>query len=283
MDSVDDVRMNPYNPRLKTLIDTRQKVNIPMQNIRLQKMIAQAGVASRRKAEQLISQGRVQVNGKVITALGTQVDPQQDVVTVGGRRLSNHLPQASYLLLNKPRGYLTTCHDDQNRPTVLDLLKRQSGRLFPVGRLDVNSEGVLLLTNDGTLAHRFMHPSYHIPRIYLVKIQGVVADHEMERLRRGIALEDGKTLPAQVDMVRKGDKTCWLRLTLYEGRHRQIHRMLQRCGGYTVKKLQRTAMGPLSIAGLPVGSYRALEPFELARLRQSCRLDKRSTSRRNRR
>lgn len=253
-----------------------------MQNIRLQKMIAQAGVASRRKAEQLISRGQVQVNGKIITTLGTRVDPQRDVVTVGGRRLSNHLPQASYLLLNKPRGYLTTCHDDQNRPTVLDLLKRQPGRLFPVGRLDVNSEGVLLLTNDGALAHRFMHPSYHIPRTYLVKIQGVAADHEMERLRRGISLEDGKTLPAQVERVRKGDKTCWLRLTLYEGRHRQIHRMLQRCGGYTVKKLQRTAMGPLSIAGLPVGSYRSLEPFELARLRQACRLDKRSTARRQR-
>lgn len=253
-----------------------------MQNIRLQKMIAQAGVASRRKAEQLISQGRVQVNGKIITTLGTQVDPQRDVVSVGGRRLSNHLPQATYLLLNKPRGYLTTCHDDQHRPTVLDLLKRQPGRLFPVGRLDVNSEGVLLLTNDGALAHRCMHPSFHIPRTYLVKIQGVAADHEMERLRRGISLADGKTLPAQIEMVRKGDKTCWLRFTLYEGRQRQIHRMLQRCGGYTVKKLQRTAMGPLGLAGLPVGSYRPLEPFELARLRQACRLDKRSTARRHR-
>lgn len=254
-----------------------------MQNIRLQKMIAQAGIASRRKAEQLISAGRVQVNGHIITTLGTQVDPSRDVVTVGGKRLSNHLPAASYFLLNKPRGYLTTCNDELNRPTVLDLLKRQPGRLFPVGRLDVNSEGVLLLTNDGTLAHRFMHPSYHIPRTYLVKIQGVATDHEMERLRRGIFLEDGKTLPAQVEMVRKGDKTCWLRITLYEGRHRQIHRMLQRCGGYTVKKLQRTAMGPLTIAGLPVGAYRTLEPFEIKRLRQFCRLDKRSTSKRSRR
>jgi pseudouridine synthase len=254
-----------------------------MQNIRLQKVIAQAGIASRRKAEQLISQGRVQVNGKIITTLGTQVDPKRDVVTVGGRRLSNHLPQASYLLLNKPRGYITTCNDEQNRHTVLDLLKRKPGRLFPVGRLDVNSEGVLLLTNDGTLAHRLMHPSYHIPRTYLVKIQGVVADHEMERLRRGVYLEDGKTLPAQVEMVRKGDKTCSLRITLYEGRHRQIHRMLQRCGGYTVKRLQRTAMGPLSVSGLPVGGYRSLEPFEVKRLHQACRSDKRPTSKRTRR
>lgn len=254
-----------------------------MQNIRLQKIIAQAGVASRRKAEQLISQGRVQVNGKVICTLGTQVDPQRDVVTVGGRRLSNRSPQASYLVLNKPRGYITTCNDDRNRRTVLDLLKHQPGRLFPVGRLDVNSEGVLLLTNDGTLAHRLMHPSYHIPRTYMVKIQGVAADHEMERLRRGVFLEDGKTSPAQIEMVRKGNKTSWLRITLYEGRHRQIHRMLQRCGGYTVKKLQRTAMGPLSVAGLPLGTYRSLEPFEITRLQQACRLAKRSTSKRNRR
>ena len=254
-----------------------------MQNVRLQKVIAQAGVASRRKAEQLISQGSVRVNGKVITTLGTQVDPQRDVVTVDGRRLSDRVPQASYLLLNKPRGYLTTCNDDQNRRTVLDLLKRAPGRLFPVGRLDVNTEGVLLLTNDGALAHRLLHPSYRIPRTYMVKLQGIATDPEMERLRRGVYLEDGKTSPAQVEMVRKGNKTCWLRITLYEGRHHQIHRMIQRCGGYTVKKLQRTAMGPLSVAGLPLGGYRSLEPFEITRLRQACRLDKRPTSKRNRR
>ncbi len=247
-----------------------------MQRIRLQKIIAQAGVASRRKAEQLITQGRVQVNGKVITTLGTQIDPKSDAVSVNGRPLSRHSPQACYILLNKPRGYITTCNDEQNRPTVLDLVKRHHGRLFPVGRLDVNSEGALLLTNDGILAHRLMHPRYRIPRTYMVKIQGVMANDEMEHLQRGVSLDDAKTQPARVEMVRRGDKTCWLRLTLYEGRHRQIHRMLQQCGGYTVKRLQRTAMGPLSIKGLSLGNYRSLEPFELTRLRQACRLNKAS-------
>ena len=246
-----------------------------MQNIRLQKVIAQAGVASRRKAEQLIVQGRVKVNGKITTILGTQVDPAVDVVAVDDRRLLRHLPQSHYILLNKPRGYVTTCDDERGRPTVLDLLKHQPGRLFPVGRLDVNSEGVLLLTNDGTLAHRLMHPRYRIPRTYLVKLQGIVADQEIERLRRGMVLEDGRTLPAQVHIVRRTAKSCLLRLTLYEGRHRQIHRMLQRCGGHTVKKLQRIAMGPLAVAGLPLGNYRVLESFEVTRLRRACHLDKR--------
>ncbi|MEE8301180.1 MAG: pseudouridine synthase [Candidatus Tectomicrobia bacterium] len=246
-----------------------------MQNIRLQKVIAQAGVASRRKAEQLIVQGRVKVNGKITTILGTQVDPAVDVVAVDDRRLLRHLPQSHYILLNKPRGYVTTCDDERGRLTVLDLLKHQPGRLFPVGRLDVNSEGVLLLTNDGTLAHRLMHPRYRIPRTYLVKLQGIVADQEIERLRRGMVLEDGRTLPAQVHIVRRTAKSCLLRLTLYEGRHRQIHRMLQRCGGHTVKKLQRTAMGPLAVAGLPLGNYRVLESFEVTRLRRACHLDKR--------
>ena len=247
-----------------------------MQRIRLQKIIAQAGVASRRKAEHLITQGRVQVNGKVITTLGTQVDPKSDAVSVNGRPLLRHSPQAYYILLNKPRGYITTCNDEQNRLTVLDLLNRHPGRLFPVGRLDVNSEGALLLTNDGTLAYRLMHPRYRIPRTYMVKVQGLLADDEIEQLRRGVFLDGAKTQPARVDMVRRGDRTCWLRLTLYEGRHRQIHRMLRQCGGHTVKRLQRTAMGPVSISGLSLGHYRSLEPFELARLRHACRLNKAS-------
>ncbi|MCZ6874574.1 MAG: pseudouridine synthase, partial [bacterium] len=159
---------------------------------------------------------------------------------------------------------------------VLDLLKHHPGRLFPVGRLDVNSEGALLLTNDGTLAHRLMHPRYRIPRTYMVKIQGVITNDEMEHLRRGVSLGDGKTQLTRVEIVRRGDKTCWLRLTLYEGRYHQIHRMLQQCGGYTVKRLQRTAVGPLSITGLSLGNYRSLEPFELTRLRQACRLNKAS-------
>ncbi len=244
-----------------------------MSGVRLQKVIAQAGVASRRKAEVLISQGQVQVNGHTVTTLGTTVDPTTDVVTVKGRRLPAP-PTLHYILLHKPRGYVTTCEDEAGRPTVLHLLKRQPVRLFPVGRLDVNSEGLLLLTNDGVLANRLLHPRYRVPRTYLVKIQGVMTEQELARLRRGVMLEEGKTLPVRAHIARRSDKTCWLRLTLYEGRHRQIHRMLQRCGGYTVKRLQRIAMGPLSLGGLPPGRSRPLEAFEVARLRQACQLAK---------
>jgi 23S rRNA pseudouridine2605 synthase len=242
-----------------------------MQGTRLQKVIAQAGVASRRKAETLIAQGRVTVNGQRVTALGTTVDPSVDTVVVDGRRLPWHTPLV-YVLLHKPRGYVTTCDDEQGRPTVLDLLKRPSVRLFPVGRLDVNSEGVLLLTNDGHLANRLLHPRYRMARKYLVRLQGVIADGEVELLRHGVVLDDGPTLPAQVQVVRRAEKSCWLRLTLFEGRHRQIHRMLQHCGGYSVTRLQRVTMGPLTLAGLPPGSSRQLDPSEVSRLQRACRL-----------
>jgi 23S rRNA pseudouridine2605 synthase len=242
-----------------------------MPDMRLQKVMAHAGVASRRKAETLITQGRVTVNGERVTALGTTVDPAVDVVVVHGRRLRWQTPLV-YVLLHKPRGYVTTCQDEQRRRTVFDLLKRQPARLFPVGRLDMNSEGVLLLTNDGELANRLLHPRYRIPRTYMVKIQGLITDEEVEQLRRGIMLEDGRTSPAQVQVIRRAGKSCWLRLTLYEGRHRQIHRMLQRCGGYSVKRLQRVAMGPLTLAGLPLGRARQLDALEVARLQRACHL-----------
>ncbi|MGQ4808087.1 Ribosomal large subunit pseudouridine synthase B [Candidatus Entotheonellaceae bacterium PAL068K] len=244
-----------------------------MSEVRLQKVIAQAGVASRRKAELLIVQGRVVVNGKTVTTLGTTVDPTLDVVVVNGRCLR---PQAAlyYVLLHKPRGYVTTCNDEQRRPTIFDLLKQQPARLFPVGRLDVNTEGVLLLTNDGQLAHRLMHPRYRVPRTYVVKIQGLIEPEQVENLRQGVVLDDGKTSPARVHMMRRSTKNCWVRLTLYEGRQRQVHRMLQHCGGYRVKSLQRIALGPLTLVGLPLGRYRRLEAFEVRRLQQACGLKK---------
>lgn len=241
-----------------------------MQAVRLQKVMAQAGVASRRQAERLITQGRVMVNGQAVTQMGTLVDPGTDVVRVDGQRLHHQIPRR-YVLLHKPRGCVTTCEDEQGRSTVLDLLPPQPGRLFPVGRLDVNSEGVLLLTNDGQLAHRLLHPRYRIPRVYVVQVHGMVTERDVERLRRGVNLDDGKTLPARVQIVRQVEKNCTLRLTLYEGRHRQIHRMLERCGPYRVKRLQRTAMGPLTLAGLPPAGSRMLEPFEVARLQRVCR------------
>lgn len=240
---------------------------------RLQKIIAQAGLASRRKAEDMIRQGRVRVNGSTVTALGTTVDALHDVVTVDGRRLRPRAPMR-YLILHKPAGCVTTAHDEKGRPTVFDLLKQRPVRLFPVGRLDFNTEGLLLLTNDGPLANRLLHPRYGMPRVYLVRVNGSVADRDLEAMRRGVELPEGKTLPAQVQVVRRSEKTCWLRLTLREGKTRQIHRMLECCGGYGVRKLQRVGMGPLTLAGLAPGRFRFLEPFEVDRLYQACGLGK---------
>ena len=258
--------------KMKGCQDVEQEA-LARQAVRLQKAIAQAGVASRRKAEDLIVQGRVMVNGEKVTTLGSTVDPTTDAIAVDGKPLRTQAP-LRYVLLHKPRGYVTTCQDEQGRPTVFDLLKRQPVRLFPVGRLDTNSEGLLLLTNDGRLAHRLLHPRYGIPRTYLVHVDGLVPDDNLERLRHGVVLDDGRTLPAQVQVVRRAEKSCWLRMTLREGRPRQIHRMLQRCGGYGVKRLQRVAMGPLTLTGLPPGAARPLEAFEVARLYRACHLEK---------
>lgn len=244
-----------------------------MEGVRLHKVIAQAGVASRRKAEGLIAAGRVRVNGHTVTTLGTMVDPQTDAIVVDGRPV-RALVNLQYLLLNKPKGYVSTCEDDQGRPTVLDLIKRPTARLFPVGRLDVNSEGVLLLTNDGVLANQLLHPRYQVPRVYMVKVQGVVPHQALIKMRQGLVLEDGKTLPAGVEMMRRVETNCTLRMTLYEGRFRQIHRMLEHCGPYRVKWLQRVAMGPLELGDLPRGRSRRLETFEVKRLQQACRVRK---------
>jgi 23S rRNA pseudouridine2605 synthase len=241
--------------------------------IRLQKIIAQAGLASRRKAEEMIRQGRVRVNGSTVTILGTMVDAAHDVIAVDGRRLRARAPMR-YLVLHKPAGCVTTAADEKGRPTVFDLLKHQSVRLFPVGRLDFNTEGLLLLTNDGPLANRLLHPRYGMPRVYLVRVNGTVAERDLEAIRRGVDLPDGRTLPAQVQVVRRSEKTCWLRMTLREGKTRQVHRMLECCGGYGIRKLQRIGMGPLTLAGLAPGQFRSLEPFEVDRLYQVCGLSK---------
>ena len=240
---------------------------------RLQKVIAQAGLASRRKAEEMIRQGRVRVNGRLTTALGTTVDATRDVVVVDGHRLRPRAPMR-YMILHKPSGCVTTTRDEKGRPTVFDLLKRQPVRLFPVGRLDFNTEGLLLLTNDGLLTNRLLHPRYGMPRIYLVRVNGTVAERDLETMRHGVDLPDGRTLPAQVHVVRRAEKTCWLRMTPREGKTRQVHRMLERCGGHGVRKLQRVGLGPLTLAGLAAGRFRFLEASEVDRLYQLCGLDK---------
>lgn len=248
---------------------------------RLQKVLAHAGVASRRKCEELIRAGRVKVNGRVVTELGTRVRAEEDLIEVDGVPIIAHRPQLSYYLLYKPRGYLSTVSDPHGRPTALSLVPTEE-RLYPVGRLDKDSEGLLLFTNDGELAHRLMHPRFEHEKEYLVLIQGSLSEEELERLRRGVHLEDGVTfLRAQVERLEPGYRwrreetppgCSWLRFTLREGRKRQIRLML-RALGYEVQRLIRVRQGELRLGTLQPGQGRWLGRDEVRRLRQAVGLD----------
>jgi 23S rRNA pseudouridine2605 synthase len=237
--------------------------------LRLQRFLAQAGIAARRKAEILITDGRVKVNGRVVTELGTKVDPAKDKVEVDGKRVAAEEPM--YLLLNKPKGYVTTASDPQNRPTVMTLVPRDAGRVFPVGRLDFNTEGVLLLTNDGELANQLAHPSGGVEKTYHVKVRGSVDDRSLAALAEGIRLDDGDTTaPAQVLILgasQSGNNT-WLEVTLHEGKNRQIHRMFEALG-YQVAKLKRISYGGLTTDGVRPGKVRQLRAEEVRKLRKS--------------
>ena len=236
---------------------------------RLQKVLAQAGVASRRACEELIRQGRVQVNGQVVTELGTQVDPNQDEISVDGTPIAGPAEKV-YLILNKPSGYISTAHDPWGRPTVLDLVPHQ-GRLYPVGRLDAESEGLLLLTNDGGLTHHLTHPRYEHEKEYLALVKGHPTDAVLSQLRRGVDLEEGRTAPAKVSRVSQKEGwgtppgTTWLRIVVHEGRKRQIRRMCAAVG-HPVQRLVRVRMGPVELGDLPVGGHRSLSAKEVRRL-----------------
>ncbi|HSE58586.1 MAG TPA: pseudouridine synthase [Nitrospiraceae bacterium] len=234
--------------------------------IRLQKLIAGSGLASRRKAEALIAAGRVTVNGKVITELGTKVDPARDHVKVDGKHLSAAQPFV-YLVLNKPKNVMSTLDDPGGRTTVKDYLRGVSVRVFPVGRLDFDSEGLMLLTNNGELAQALLHPRYHVPKTYLIKVKGVLTDEEIRKLEQGVRLEDGMTSPAHVKKVRKAEQNSWLELTIREGRKHQVKRMLESVG-HPVIKLVRVRMGPLSLDNLEPGEYRFLTDREANALRE---------------
>ncbi len=233
--------------------------------VRLQKLIAGTGLASRRKAERMIAEGRVTVNGKVVRELGTKVDPTRDHVKVDGRHLKAVQPYV-YLLLNKPKGVVSTLDDPEGRPTVKDLLRGVGVRVFPVGRLDFDSEGLMLLTNHGELAQALLHPRYHVPKTYLIKVKGVLTREELERLARGVALEDGPTGPATVKPVRRAEQNSWLEITIYEGRKHQVKRMLEAVG-HRVLKLTRVRFGPLSLGSLQPGEFRYLTDREVNAIR----------------
>lgn len=235
---------------------------------RLQKLIAQAGLASRRKAEELILQGKVRVNGAVVRELGVRADPGRDKIEVGGRRLVRE--RLVYVLLNKPPGTVTSRSDPEGRKTVVDLLPGVSERIFPVGRLDYATSGALLLTNDGELAQSLAHPSAEAPRSYRVKLGGQVTVDELDRLRAGVVLADGPARATEVGVLSRTAVSTTIRMTIHEGRNHQIHRMAEAIGR-RVLRLVRLSFAGLTIDGLKQGEHRLLSARELARLKRDYR------------
>jgi 23S rRNA pseudouridine2605 synthase len=240
--------------------------------VRLQKIISAAGIASRRAAERLIEDGRVSVNGRTVTELGTKADPDADDIRVDERRVKG--PQRHrYFLLNKPRGYVTTRSDPEHRPTVLELLKGVREYVYPVGRLDFDSEGLLILTNDGDLAATLAHPRHEVERVYEAQVLGIPDAHDLDRLRRGITIDGRRTGPAQVELLterRTEGQTSVLRVTIHEGRTRQVRKMADAIG-HPVRTLKRTRIGPLADKNLRLGSYRELTAEEVRRLKKSAK------------
>jgi 23S rRNA pseudouridine2605 synthase len=263
---------------------------------RLQKIIAAAGIASRRKAEQLIANGLVSVNGQTVTELGSKADPEHDHIKVNGKLLKSP-ERHTYLLLNKPKGHVTTVTDPEGRPTVLDLVRGIGARVYPVGRLDYLSEGLLLLTNDGELAQKLMHASSHVAKTYLVKVSGKPSDGEIEKLRGGMTLPAErsplkvpvgrlpderqrrrsvavKTAPVRIKLLREAANP-WYEVTLVEGRNRQIRRMFEEIGHH-VEKIKRVRYGPLQLDAEP-GKFRHLTAKEVGQLKSAAGLRERSS------
>jgi len=239
--------------------------------VRIQKLIAEAGLASRREAEEWIREGRVRVNGRA-AALGDRADPVTDAIRVDGKRIPIRAGPRSYVLLNKPKGYVTTTDDPEGRHTVLDLLPHGLARgVKPVGRLDVQTEGLLLLTDDGDVARLVTHPSTGCPKEYQVKVSGVPTEAQLAKLRRGIFLDGRRTQQAEIVRVRTtaraGEGNSWLKVVLKEGRSRQIRRMFEVIG-HPVSKLKRVAIGPIRDTALPSGAWRPLSRGEVERLQK---------------
>ncbi|MCQ6558077.1 pseudouridine synthase [Paenibacillus mendelii] len=233
---------------------------------RLQKILAQAGVASRRKCEELILAGQVQVNGEPVTTLGVKADPAVDVITVNGRTIRNE--KKLYLMLNKPKGVITSASDPQGRKIVSDYLPGIKERVYPVGRLDYDTEGLLLLTNDGDFANLLTHPSHHVPKTYMATVKGVPHGTSLEKLQKGIMLEDGMTAPAEVEYhdVDTDKKQATIMITIYEGRNRQVRRMFDAIS-HPVTRLKRIKFGELFLLNLARGTYRHLTEKEVQELR----------------
>lgn len=233
---------------------------------RLQKVIAHAGVASRRKAEELILQGAVKVNGEIVRTLGVKVTPK-DKIEVNGIPIEKEEPV--YYLLHKPMGVLSSSSDDRGRTTVVDLIANETARLFPVGRLDYDTSGLIIVTNDGDFAHLLMHPRFEIEKTYVAKVDGIPNRHTLKKLQEGVDLEDGKTATAKAKIrsLDKKKKTANVELTIHEGRNRQVRRMFEAVG-HRVKRLKRVGYSFLVLDGLAPGEYRRLRPYEVKQLKQ---------------
>jgi 23S rRNA pseudouridine2605 synthase len=238
--------------------------------VRLQKLLAQSGVASRRRCEELMLAGLVEVDGEVVTRLGTKVDPRTAVIRVEGKRLppvSAHV----YLALNKPRGVVSTMSDPEGRPTLTDLVADRPERLFHVGRLDTDTTGLILLTNDGDFAHRLAHPSYEVDKTYVAEVDGRVAPAVVRQLLEGVTLDDGPVTVSQARIVSAQQDKSIVELVIHEGRNRIVRRLLEHVG-HPVRRLTRTAIGPVQMRGLPAGELRELTLDELGELLDSAQL-----------
>ena len=233
---------------------------------RLQKFLAEAGVASRRKAEEYIKAGDVAVNGSVVTELGTKVDPQKDVVTFKGKEVSTKETEMVYIMLHKPEGYVTTSKEQFGRRAVMDLVKGISTRIFPVGRLDYDTSGLLLLTNDGDLTYKLTHPKHDIMKTYIAKVFGTPTDMDLQMFRRGVVVDGRKTKSAKIQIIETNDRFATVEIIIHEGRNRQVRKM---CAAikHPVAHLKRVSTGDLSLGDLPKGKYRYLTEKEVKYLK----------------
>lgn len=233
--------------------------------MRLQKYLASCGIASRRKCEEYILEGKVTVNGQMIQELGTKVSDGDEVAFCG--KLVTMQQENVYYMLNKPVGYVTTVQDERQRQTVLDLVKDEKHRVYPVGRLDYNTSGLLILTNDGELTYGLTHPKHHVNKCYEVKVRGVLSESAQNALKTGVVLDGKMTYPAQLKILRKGEKSTLFHLTIHEGRNRQVRRMCEAVG-YPVLSLKRISVGKLTLDDLELGTYRPLTKQEVQYLKR---------------